>query len=498
MMRTATALLLASLLANAAAAQQAPRAPQPPKPPAAGQADAPAAGAGAHAPIVPPFVPDVGAMPQKPTGGDGQMPAPYIAGARQFLVQPTQAWVHIAREAKPGDEIILPKGFHISQVIEGLKGTRDRPIFIRSRDAVPAGVVCDDTGWEFRRCSHLVIENILFMNPGKAAIVIDGSPLPGAPADSQLAKDDGTPWQAEITIRKCTVAGSRGPEQDAILVRRCSDVRIDAVRVDGWNHAAVVAEDTRRLLVRGLMMVPGDRQKQAIGIAIRGASGEVSVTGCSFNKAIRTGVSVGTAARTAEDGTRSAPPPVERMRIDRCIFEETGTPLEIVNVRDLVLSRATIVNPTRAMYSIAADAGTVDQVLIEKSIGFWFPGMLQAFSPHPGRYAASAVTLADNLWYSKELPTGWEVLGNPFGVQSVPQVTSIDPSIDATTLRARNPDAIRFGAWSIAAPAGTPAAPGVGNDPRPATPGATTPGPAPAGSPAPSAAPAEAPGRQAP
>lgn len=496
MTRPATALLLAFLLANAAAAQQAPRAPQPPRPPVAGQPDAPASGGGTHAPIVPPFVPDVGAMPQKPSAADGQMPAPYIAGARQFLVQPTQAWVHIAREAKPGDEIILPKGFHISQVIEGLQGTRDKPIFIRSRDAVPAGVVCDDTGWEFRRCSNLVIENILFMNPGKAAIVIDGSPLPGAPADSPLAKDDGTPWPAEITVRKCTVAGSRGPDQDAILVRRCSDVRIDAVRVDGWNHAAVAAEDTRRLLVRGLMMVPGERQKQAIGIAIRGASGEVSVTGCSFNKAIRTGVSVGTAARAAEDGTRTAPPPVERMRIDRCIFEETGTPLEIVNVRDLVLSRATIVNPTRAMYAIAADAGTVDQVLIEKSIGFWFPGMLQAFSPHPGRYPASAVTLADNLWYSKELPTGWVVIGDPFGTQSVPQVTTIDPSIDVTTLRAKNPDAVRFGAWSIAAPGGSPASPGAGADPRPAMPGPAAPGPAGAGTPL--AAPAGAPVPKAP
>lgn len=479
MMRPAAAILLATFLAAAAGAQQAPKVPQPPKPPT--QPATPAEAGGERAPIVPPFVPEVGAMPQKPSGGDGKMPAPYIAGARQFLVQPTQAWVHIAREAKPGDEIILPKGFHISQVIEGLQGTREKPIFIRSRDAVPAGVVCEDTGWEFRRCSHLVIENILFMNPGKAAILVDGSPLPGAPADSPPAKDDGTPWPAEITIRKCTIAGSRGPDQDAILVRRCSDVRIDAVRVDGWNHAAVAAEDARRLLVRGLMMVPGERQKQSIGIAIRGASGEVSVTGCSFNRAIRTGVSVGTAARTAEDGTRTAPPPVERMRIDRCIFEETGTPLEIVNVRDLVLSRATIVNPTRAVYSIAADAGSVEQVLIEKTIGFWFPGMLQAFSPHPGRYPASAVTLADNLWYSKELPTGWVVLGDPFGIQSVPQVTTIDPSIDATTLRAKNPDAVRFGAWSIAAPGGTPATPGAGPDPRPAMPGAPSPGPAGAG-----------------
>jgi hypothetical protein len=246
----------------------------------------------------------------------------------------------------------------------------------------------------------------------------------------------------------------------------------------------VAAEDTRRLLVRGLMMVPGDKQRQAIGIAIRGASGEVSVTGCSFNKSIRTGISVGTAAPATSDGSRPMQQPVERMRIDRCIFEETGTPLEIVNVRDLVLSRATIVNPTRAMYAIAADAGTVDQVLIEKSIGFWFPGTLESFSPHPGRYPATAVTLADNLWYSKELPTAWEVLGAPFGQQSVPQVMGIDPSIDTTTLRAKNPDAVRFGAWSIAAPA-VPKAPGADQPPAapptaPGTPPAPgAPGPAP-------------------
>jgi hypothetical protein len=143
---------------------------------------------------------------------------------------------------------------------------------------------------------------------------------------------------------------------------------------------------------------------------------------------------------------------VEQVRIDRCLFEDPGQLLEIVNARDLVLSRATVVNPTAAIYSIPADAGTVEQVLVERCLAFWFPGTLAKFSPHPDRIPPTAVTLAENLWYSLELPTAWEALGAPFGYQAMPQHISPDPGMDITTLRPRNGEAIRYGAYSMAAP----------------------------------------------
>lgn len=414
----------------------------------------PRAPAGPSTVIPPPWVPNVGAQPAPGGPRSGAMPPPYLPDARQYLVQPGQTWQHIVPELKPGDEVIFPAGFHVPQVIEGLKGTRERPIILRSRDRVPAAVACEGEGWVFRRPEHVIVENILFLNPAGAAIVIDGRDAGAAGADTGADADtaNGQPWKAEFTLRNCTVSGARAePTQDAVRVSGCSDVRIDQVRVDGWNDAAVEIDSSRRVLVRALMLAPAPKMPQEFGVKVVGPSGEISVTGCAFNKVVRTGVSVGT---PCPGGDPMAALPVDRMRIDRCVFENVGTALRVVNARDLVLSRATIVNPTDAIYAIPEDAGTVDQVLVEKSLAFWFPGTLQRFSPHPERMKPTSVTLADNLWYSLELPTAWEVLGAPFGYMSAPQVTSVDPGIESTSLKPRTAEALRYGAHSLAAPAG--------------------------------------------
>ena len=410
--------------------------------------------------VPPPFVPTAGAQPVAGGTKPGTMPPPYIAGASQFLVQPGQTWQHLIADVKPGDEIIFPAGFHVSQVIDGLQGTREKPIFIRSRDRIPAAVACDGDGWVFRRPKHVVVENIMFLSPRGAAVVIDGR-------DGELVPAQ--PWPAEFTLRSCTVNSARADaEQDAVRLRSVTNVRIDQVQVDGWNDAAVEINDSRRVLVRGLMMVPNKNMPQSVGIKVLGNSGLISVTGCSFNKTIRVGVQVGT---PCPDGDANFAPAIDQMRIDRCIFDSVGTGVSIVNVRDLVLSRATLVNPTDAIYSIPPDAGTVNRVLIEKCLAFWLPGTLAKFSPHPERILAPNVTLGDNLWYSLELPTAWEVLGAPFGFQSAGQLTSLDPGIDTTTLRPRNGESLRFGAHSIAASQGKrlPDDP-VDSEPAPAMP----------------------------
>lgn len=461
MMRIA---LLAAALAQAATPQ-------------AGTATAPRAPRGGSTLVPPPFVPEVGADPARPGQSTGALPPPYLPGARQFLVQPGQTWKHVLEDIEPGDEIVFPPGFHVPQEVDGLTGTRERPIILRSRDRVPAAVVCGEFGWKFRRPRHVIVENVMFLNPTGAAIAVEGAP------------GEATPWNAEVTIRNCTIAGNRPAEgQDAVRLERVSDVRLDKLRIDGWVDAAVEIESSRRVLVRAAMLVPPDTALPACGIKVLGTSGEVSVTGCAFNKRLRTGVSVGT-PRSAAD---AAPKPVERMRIDRCIFEEPGTAVSVANARDLVISRATVVNPTDAIYSVDGGAVTVEQVLIEKCLGYWTPGVLARFSPHPEGTSPTGISLADNLWYSRELPEAWEVLGAPFGVQLKAQVTGIDPGIDATTLKPRNGEAIRYGAFSMAATAGgrKPENPADPAEPLPMQPGAS---PTPA-VPAPAAPPAAPPG----
>jgi hypothetical protein len=484
------------LLALACALQAAPPSGAPPVPPA-GTPSAPGAPSApaAKPPMAPPFVPATGVQPQAVPQALGQAPPPYIKGGRQWVVEPGTSWRLFADQVQPGDEILFTAWFHEPQEFEGLQGTAERPIFIRSRDDKPAAIACEATGLNFRRCKHIVVENIMFFNPGEAAIRIDGRPVEGAPADSPLAAPAPGGWSSEIVVRHCNVAGSRGENQDGVQVIASSGVIVDAIRVDGWNDAAVEVTDSRRVLVRGLMAVPTETTREARGIAVLGASGDISVTSCSLNAGIGVGVQVGTAGKPNENGVPPVPP-VERMRVDRCLFDRVGTPILLANVRDLVISRATIVDPRDAVYALPEDAGVVTKVTFEYCLASWLPGGVRAFSPHPNHVRADGITLGDNLWFSAELPAAWEVLGAPFGYQASEQVTGKDPSLDPTTLRPRSADAVRYGVYSIAVPtsAGSsvtvpdpqlPTAPPAARPPvrQPPSPPARTPASPPAGSP---------------
>lgn len=422
------------------------------------QAAAPQAPASGPGRIAPPFVPVVGAAPEGNPGTDGVMPPTYHSDARQFLVQPGQVWQHLVEDIQPGDEVILPAGFHAAQVITGLRGTAEKPVFIRSRDRVPGAVVCSDQGLVLRNCRHVVIENVLFLQPSNAALTID----------ADRSDRPGQPWLADVLVRYCTVRGSKGgPDQDAIRVNRVAEVRIDSVRIESWNDAAVEVADSSQVLVRAVMTVADKPGANSVGVSVIGDSSRVAVTGCVFNKGVGTGIKIG--GRT--DARAGAPiTPIRNMRVDRCIMEEPATGLEFASAESLTVSRVTIANPSKAMYAVPEAHGPLFAVLVEHCLGYWSPGTLERFSPHPAQEPAGSVTLGPNLWYSKELPAAWEVIGQPFGAQSAAQVTTLDPGLDIRDLRPRNDGTTQFGAYSMPEPAAPQAVPAMERPGAPAPP----------------------------
>ncbi|MBL9140463.1 MAG: hypothetical protein JNK53_01235, partial [Phycisphaerae bacterium] len=246
-------------------------------------------------PMAPPFVATPGAQPQPPRSSPGQCPPAYIAGGRQWVIEPGTSWKLVADRIMPGDELLFTAWFHIPQDFSGLTGTAERPIFIRSRDEKPAAIACEQHGFTFRRCQHVVVENILFFNAVDAAILVDGSPVPGADAATPLGQPQPTGWNSDVTIRNCTIAGTRpNDDQDAVRVRNTNSVIVDSIRVDGWNDAAVEIDSSRRVLVRGLMTAPPTGTTPKRGVAVLGPSSEISITASSFNASIGTGIQVGT------------------------------------------------------------------------------------------------------------------------------------------------------------------------------------------------------------
>jgi hypothetical protein len=394
-----------------------------------------------------PFVKDVGAEPEPPPGTSPSAARRFGAkapGAREFLVQPGQVWQHLVEDIRPGDEIVFPAGFHPPQTIVGLRGTRERPIVLRSRDRIAAAVGCGEVGWAFEGCSHVIVENILFINPSGAAIAVGGGRAPG----------DAGPATSDVTIRQCTIRVSRTePGQDAIRIRSASDVIIDGVRVEGWTDSAVRIQDGRRVLVRGLVAIPNDAAPSSSGVRIEGGSSQVVITNAAFNRGTGTCIAVGTPGAGA--------PAAEDVTVERSIFDTCATALSIANARRVFFNRCTVVEPSEAVWAVDPAAATVEAVRIENTLVEWSPGRLRRFSPHPAGSSPAGITIGDILVHSAELPTAWEVIGRPFGVQAGSLTEDVDPKLDRASLRPTVPQAQRFGAYVPPAPLNraAPAAP---------------------------------------
>ena len=398
---------------------------------------------GAPSGVRPPFLPNAGTVSMSQALADRSLPKPYLPGARQFLVQAGQTWQHLVEEIEPGDEVVLAPGFHLAQTIVGLRGEPTRPVFVRSRGPVPAAILCEGDGLVLRNASHVVLENVLFIKPRAAALTIEG------------ADGSGNPVKADVTVRNSAVQGAGAPGQGGILVRNATDVRIDSVRIDGWNDAAVTIESSRRVVVRGLMTVPDAPTPPAAGIVVAGASSDVSITGCALNGPVKAAIRVGDRPDGGPLGI-----PAERVRMDRCIVDGAATAVEFANVRDVVVSRMTIANPSASLFAVSEGCGSSFGIEIDRCLAAWQPGALSHFLRRPPELRESSVRFGLNLWFSKELPAAWSAIGTPYGVITAAALTDIDPDLDPATLRPRNAAVGDFGAYGVAgAPEAVPTQP---------------------------------------
>ena len=410
---TALAAFLAACVAAACAPRSQVAAPQPD---GGATSAAPAPTATAATPIA----------QFRPPESTGSLPRPYMEGARQFLVHPGQFWQHMVEDIRPGDEVVFPSGFQVSQVVSGLRGTRERPIYLRSRDNVPAAVAAAGGGLVLRDAEHVVIENLVFINPDEAALTVEP-----ATADGRVQG---------IVVRQCEVRGSRGgAEQDGIRIRRARDVRILGIRVEGWQDAALEIDSSDEVTIHSVVtagLARGEARRAAI--AVRGECTNVQVTSGAFSGEPKVGVDIG-------GGSAAEAPVPTIVRFEYCLFNAAATPLLVRGAHGVLLSHCTIWEPRDAMVSTPGP-GPVTRVFVDRCIGAWVPGSLRAFSLHGPGVREADVVFGTNLWHSAELPTAWDAIGRPFGTQQGEQRTDIDPSLDPATLKPRNPAAAGFGA----------------------------------------------------
>jgi len=387
-----------------------------------------------------------------------QPPAPQEP--RSHLVHSGLAWHLVAAECKPGDQVLLEKGFHISGRVEDLHGTRERPIVIRGADAsMPSAIACEETGIELIRCSWVRIENLYFINATDAAIVIDGSPAPqidAMPAQTNGGRDgpaaagdaahaprvETEPMDVSIAVSACRVSTSREmPGMDAIRIRNARNVGIAQCVFENWSESAVSIDGGVAVVIARCAFTPGGDWTHRFGVRIGGGSRLVALHQNTLERGITTGVQVGACASSTDGGT--VPSAAREVQIARSLMLEVDCPLEVGPGSDARMSECTIVDPI-VMYRLDGRCGA-PRLALASNLLQWTAGRLRVVVETHGSIASEMVTLDRNLWWSDELPIGFEATGRPFGVEVTPQVIDVDPKLSEKSFAPTAPKAMEFG-----------------------------------------------------
>lgn len=393
-------------------------------------------------------------------------------------VEPGLAWHLVANDARPGDLVLLEKGIHINGRIEGLRGTRERPITIRGADpAVPTAIACEEMGLELIRCQWVRVENLYFINPLQAAILIDG----GVEVDGVR-----TASEVSIAISNCRIATSREvPGLDAIRVRDARTVGIADCRFESWSDAAVELRGSSAVVITRCLFSPITESAHAFGVRALDGSEAIAVIQNTFERSVHTAVQIGACEAKGE---ALVPSRAKGVQFVRCALLDVECPIEIAAESEGTLRECTIVDPNTA-YRVDARCGA-PRLAVERCIFTWTPGKLIMPTERRGETSPAMVRLGANLWWSSELPTVFDAIERPYGTESAPQILDVDPKLSDKRFEPMEPKATSYG-WL--APVPTPMAPppgAPGNAPAP-------PAAAPAAPPATPSSPPSAPSRPA-
>ena len=356
------------------------------------------------------------------------------AFAAQHLVRAGDDWSKLKDKVKAGDDIILMPGKHKGATIDGLTGSADKPISIRSADLrVPVVIEADSVGILLRSPRHVRIESVVVMNAKRTAIHIEGTEA--APAE-------------DIRLRSVYVAktGDHG-ERDAIRIEHARGVSIDRSRVESWYRAGIHVHASRDVTVTATEWVGGAQSPDLFCVAIDGGSKNVRIDHCKFG--LGTGIAV--AIGIADTETVPTPPTAEAkpdpnasptalttpaladsITIEHCISDHQKRFIALGSCRTLLVRANTILSPVAAWEVAATPKGWCPptDVTILSNLITWEPGSMQRFSFAATGAEPLGISIEANLWWSIELPAAKSLLGEFVGVVKAPQVLDRDPKLD--------------------------------------------------------------------
>lgn len=352
------------------------------------------------------------------------------AAAVQHLVRAGDDWSKLGAKLQPGDEIVLMPGKHRPAAFEGLAGSPEKPIVIRSADPKnPVTIEATDVGLSLRNSRHVQVATVAVVGARRCGILVQGTAE--------------TP--SEGIVLKTVYVAKTGDlaERAAIRIEQAHDVQVVDARIEGWHRAGVHVLASERVRLDKIQFVGMAATPEEIGVAVDGMSKEVSVDHCRFAAGIGTAAAIGMGgpdqppAPTSVPGTPDAPKPepaylAQNVTLEHSIAERIDRFVAFGSCRGVTIHANTVVDPVVGYEITVPPKGfprIANSVLIA-NLFTWSPGRLKHFAITDPSADPSGLAIEANLWWSAELPGAKSLLGEFAGEVKSPQVMDIDPRLD--------------------------------------------------------------------
>ena len=367
-----------------------------------------------------------------------------ISGGRIFNIEPGVAFNSLASFLQPGDEVRLLPGVHIPFALVDLRGTRENPILIRGyqteADKPPPYVKGESFSISLVRPKNVIVRDLLLGNSLGPTIYVDGSVNA-----SPLVQE--TPWDSNLILTNLRLKqDSQSSAQTGIYFRCIQKADISHFLIKGWNNSAIVLDNCKFVSISEATLDSAKNLPQHRGVAIRSGCEDISCMYLSFGPKVQVAFELGVCDTTTQNPPeQNAQGPAQRVVISRNAALDCPCFISLGSIDNSIIENNSIIESTKYVWKADATCGVPNHITFKNNLVTWVPGRIDKISFVAPTIAPESIILQSNLWWSEELPIGFEIVGKPFGVELAPQVFDVNPKVEMRGFTPVDPKAREFG-----------------------------------------------------
>ena len=367
-----------------------------------------------------------------------------ISGGRIFNIEPGVAFNSLASFLQPGDEVRLLPGVHIPFALVDLCGTRENPIVIRGyqleSDKPLPYVKGELSSISLLRPRNVIVRDLLLGNSSGPTIYVDGS-LDASPVVQE------TPWDSNLVLTNLRIKqDTQSQSQTSIYLRSIQKADVTHFFIKGWNNSAVVLDNCKRVSISEATLDSAKNLPQYRGVAIRSGCEDISCMYLSFGPNVQVAFELGLCDTTTQNTPeQNAQGPAQRILISRNAALDCPCFISLGSIDNSTIENNSIIESTKYVWKADATCGVPNHITFKNNLVTWVPGRIDKISFVAPTIAPESIILQSNLWWSEELPIGFEIVGKPFGVELAPQVFDVNPKVEMRGFTPVDPKARDFG-----------------------------------------------------